>query len=213
MSHSVEDMKRLITTQFATHAGTSVFKSIHENIQTTSFDMISRVETPRPSVDITFVIPESREIWQIVALGVGSGKWKCEAYAFIGSIELTTKQEQTLEKSFNTVWQDAPSDRDSENDLEESLSKNYSLFNKEQLELLMKINPVTPNGVSFTPCQNSNANIRNWWIRAELEAKDIDLEAVFKAGRTSIASMRKKLDSLKLEYSMEGFEYYMQGDN
>ena len=209
MTKPVETMKNLVELQFCKFAGGAGFIPIEENLMNATHDVVTGKEIYKGSVSMTFVIPETREVWQIIAILKNGDKWKCRVFSFIGSIELTLKQEQLLEKSFNTVWQDEEYEWQGNRALEESLDQHYSKFTNDQLELLNKINPTTPNGVSFTPCQNSNANVLNWWIRAELEAEEPDLEAVFQAGRFTTSFMRKKLDSLKVLHSLVGFQAYM----
>ena len=209
MTKSVQEMKDLVLYQFTRYVDSGEFIILEENLMSESHDLITGKEINKGSVSLTFVIPETREVWQIIAILKNGDKWKCRVFSFLGSIELTPKQEQLLEKSFNTVWQDEEYEWQGNRALEESLDQHYSKFTSDQLELLNKINPTTPNGVSFTPCQNSNANVLNWWIRAELETEEPELEAVFQAGRFTTSFIRKELDSLKVMHALAGFETYM----
>jgi hypothetical protein len=209
MTKSVQEMKDLVLFQFTRYVDSGEFIILEENLMNESHDLITGKEIDKGSVSMTFVIPETREVWQIIAILKNGDKWKCRVFSFLGSIELTPKQEQLLEKSFNTVWQDEEYEWQGNRALEESLDQHYSKFTSDQLELLNKINPTTPNGVSFTPCQNSNANVLNWWIRAELETEEPELEAVFQAGRFTTSFIRKELDSLKVMHALAGFEAYM----
>jgi hypothetical protein len=209
MTKSVQEMKDLVLYQFTKYVDSGEFIILEENLSSESHDLITGKEINKGSVSLTFVIPETREVWQIIAILKNGDKWKCRVFSFLGSIELTPKQEQLLEKSFNTVWQDQEYEWQGNRALEESLDQHYSKFTSDQLELLNKINPTTPNGVSFTPCQNSNANVLNWWIRAELETEEPELEAVFQAGRFTTSFIRKELDSLKVMHALAGFEAYM----
>ena len=209
MTKSVQEMKDLVLFQFTRYVDSGEFIILEENLMNESHDLITGKEIYKGSVSMTFVIPETREVWQIIAILKNGDKWKCRVFSFLGSIELTPKQEQLLEKSFNTVWQDEEYEWQGNRALEESLDQHYSKFTSDQLELLNKINPTTPNGVSFTPCQNSNANVLNWWIRAELETEEPELEAVFQAGRFTTSFIRKELDSLKVMHALAGFEAYM----
>jgi len=209
MRHSVQEIKNLILAQVSKYAAIDAFGVIQENLLSASSEEIPGWNFDKASLEITFVIPKLREVWQVAGREKGRGTWRFEIFAFIGAIDLTSKQEKLLEKSFNTVWQDEEYEWQGNRALEESLDQHYSKFTNDQLELLNKINPTTPNGVSFTPCQNSNSNVLNWWIRAELEAKEPDLQAVLEAGRFTIPLMRKKLDDLKVHHSMVGFEDYL----
>ena len=209
MTKSVQEMKDLVLFQFTRYVDSGEFIILEENLMNESHDLITGKEIDKGSVSMTFIIPETREVWQIIAILKNGDKWKCRVFSFLGSIELTPKQEQLLEKSFNTVWQDEEYEWQGNRALEESLDQHYSKFTSDQLELLNKINPTTPNGVSFTPCQNSNANVLNWWIRAELETEEPELEAVFQAGRFTTSFIRKELDSLKVMHALAGFEAYM----
>ena len=209
MTKSVQEMKDLVLFQFTRYVDSGEFIILEENLMNESHDLITGKEIYKGSVSMTFVIPETREVWQIIAILKNGDKWKCRVFSFLGSIELTPKQEQLLEKSFNTVWQDEEYEWQGNRALEESLDQHYSKFTSDQLELLNKINPTTPNGVSLTPCQNSNANVLNWWIRAELETEEPELEAVFQAGRFTTSFIRKELDSLKVMHALAGFEAYM----
>ena len=209
MGPSAKDMKSLLVSQFSQHFGIDSFEIIDENLLDASLEEIPGWGKQKARLEMTFVIPDSQEVWQIVGGEKVAGVWRIEAFSFIGTIDLTFRQEQLLESSFNAVWQGAESDHQGDQALEAALDQHYSRINSDQLELLNKLIPTSPNGVSFTPCQNSNASVLNWWIRAELEKQEPDLDSIFQAGRFTTAFMRKKLDSLKVAYSLVGFESYM----
>lgn len=211
MRHSVQEIKNLLVFQFSKYSGNDAFEIIEENLLSASPEKIPGWDFDKGSLEITFVVPDFQEVWQVAGREKRSGNWRFEAFSFIGAIELTSKQEQLLEQSFNTVWQDEEVERQGHRALEEALDRHYSKFNDDQLDLLNRINPTTPNGISFTPCRNAYASAQHWWIRAEMEAKEPDLHAILEAGRFTIPFMRKKLDSLKVHHSMVGFDDYMSG--
>lgn len=209
MGPSAQEMKSLLVSQFSQHFGNDSFEVVEENLLDASLEAIPGWGMQKARLEMTFVVPDSQEVWQFVGREKVAGVWRIEAFSFIGTIDLTFKQEQLLESSFNSVLQGSESDHQGDQALEAALDQHYSRFNSDQLELLNKLKPTSPNGVSFTPCQNSNASVLNWWIRAELETKEPDLDSIFQAGRFTTAFMREKLDSLKVAYSLVGFESYM----
>ena len=196
MHSSSSDLRDRLYSQFQDYTGNSGFKVAREDLQETR-------------VDITFLYPKHREVWHVIASRTNHSEWDCQAYSFIGEMELTAEEEGRLEEAYQSVWQGAVTKPHGEQLLEEALDKLYGEFFDAQLALLRRINPPSPNGVTFSPCMNntSTSNQLRWWIRAHLQSAQPDLEAIFTAGQSSTASIRGKLERLGIKHSLVGFEY------
>ena len=133
MGPPAQEMKSPLVSQFSQHFGNDSFEVVEENSLDASLEAIPGWGMQKARLEMTFVVPDSEEVWQLVGREKVAGVWRIEAFSFIGTIDLTFKQEQLLESSYNYVLQGAESDHQGGQALEAALDQHYSRFNSDQL--------------------------------------------------------------------------------